>query len=206
MYRLSLLIALFITGLISAQNYEKGMEKAFQLMQTNQFDQAENLFERIATAEPEQWLPHYYIAQINSLKSWNIKDETILKAQLDKAEKHITAAKKISDNNAEIIVIQAQVLTNWVAFDGATYGVKYAGAVTELYDRAYQLAPENPRVVWNKAEWAMGSARYFGQDTKPFCKDIEKSLELFANFKPESKFHPNWGENRAKATSQSCSE
>lgn len=138
MYRLSLFIAMLITSLISAQNYEKDMEKAFQLMEVNQLDQAENLFERITITEPKQWLSHYYIAHINNLKSWNIKDNAVLKTQLDKAEKHINAAKKISKNNAEILVIQAQALTNWVVFDGATYGRVHAGSITELYERAFE--------------------------------------------------------------------
>ncbi|MGB5436400.1 MAG: hypothetical protein WBM98_10970, partial [Maribacter sp.] len=69
---------------------------------------------------------------------------------------------------------------------------------------ALQLAPENPRVVFSKAEWDMGTARYFGQDTAPFCKDIERSLELFAKFKPASPFHPNWGQDRAEELVENC--
>ena len=73
-------------------NYEKGMSKAFELWGNNQWDEAENMFERIANAEPNEYLPHYYIAFMNSLKSWNVKDETLLKAQLDKAQKHLDLA------------------------------------------------------------------------------------------------------------------
>ncbi|WP_047551800.1 tetratricopeptide repeat protein [Psychroserpens sp. Hel_I_66] len=196
---------LMFSQLLNAQtNYEKGMQKAFALWQDNKTDEAENMFERISNAEKDEWLPHYYIAQINSLKSWNEKDETVLKAQLDKAQKHIDTAMEISKENPEIIVMQAQVLTNWVAYDGAVYGMKYAGKITELYNKAYKIAPQNPRVAFNKADWAMGSARYFGQDTKPFCAEIEKSLELFTNFKPESNLHPNWGIERAEQVSKSC--
>lgn len=199
-------IALIIVSTITnAQtNFEKGMQKAFELWGNNQWEEAENLFERIANAEPQQWLPHYYVAQMNSLKSWNLKDETILKAQLDKAQQHLDAAMSISENNPEILVMQAQVLTNWVAFDGQTYGMKYSAKVTELYAKAYTIAPNNPRVVFGKAEWNMGSARFFGQDTVPFCADIEKSIELFANFKPETPFSPNWGKDRAENTLESC--
>ena len=199
-------IALIIVSTITnAQaNFEKGMQKAFELWGNNQWEEAENLFERIANAEPQQWLPHYYVAQMNSLKSWNLKDETILKAQLEKAQEHLDAAMNISENNPELLVMQAQVLTNWVAFDGQTYGMKYSAKVTELYAKAYTIAPNNPRVVFGKAEWNMGSARFFGQDTAPFCADIEKSIELFANFKPETPFSPNWGKDRAENTLESC--
>ena len=34
--------------------------------------------------------------------------------------------------------------------------------------------------------------------------DIEKSIELFANFKPETPFSPNWGKDRAESTLESC--
>ncbi len=196
---------LLVSAVVSAQtNYEKGMQKAFEFWGNNQWEEAENLFERIANAEPTQWLPHYYIAQLNSLKSWNLKDEVLLKSQLDKAQQHLDLAKQINENNAELLVMQAQVLTNWVAFDGQTYGMKYSAKVSELYAKAYAMAPNNPRVVFGKAEWNMGSARFFGQDTKPFCADIEKSIELFANFKPETPFSPNWGQDRAEATLKTC--
>ncbi|MDH3323732.1 MAG: hypothetical protein OEM04_12120, partial [Flavobacteriaceae bacterium] len=133
---------ILITIITNAQNnFEKGMQKAFELWGSNQWEEAENLFERIANAEPQQWLPHYYVAQMNSLKSWNLKDETILKAQLEKAQEHLDAAMNISENNPELLVMQAQVLTNWVAFDGQTYGMKYSAKVTELYAKAYTIAP-----------------------------------------------------------------
>nr|WP_321223047.1 hypothetical protein [uncultured Psychroserpens sp.] len=207
MRKIILIAIILVSGVTSAQtNYEKGMQKAFALWQDNKTDEAENMFERISNAETNEWLPHYYIAQINSLKSWNEKDEKVLKAQLEKAQEHINSALAISKDNPEILVMQAQILTNWVAFDGAVYGMKYAGKITELYNKAYKLAPNNPRVAFNKADWAMGSARYFGQDTKPFCAEIEKSIELFATFKPESNLHPNWGIERAKEVSKSCKE
>jgi len=94
--------------------------------------------------------------------------------------------------------------TAWVAYDGATYGMTLSGKVVELYAKATALAPENPRVVYCKAEWDIGGAKYFGQDTKPFCKELERAIELFANFKPETAFHPNWGKDRAEALLESC--
>lgn len=205
MKRIIVMTLLVITGIAQAQtNFEKGMAKAFELWQANKTDEAENMFERIAKAESKEWLPNYYIAQINSLKSWNIKDETVLKAQLDKAQEHLDLAMTKSEENAELLVMQAQVLTNWVAFDGMTYGMKYSAKVNELYEKALTLAPTNPRVVYCKAEWSMNSAKYFGKDIAPYCKAIETSIELFDIFKTESKLHPNWGKKRAEAIAKDC--
>ncbi|MBR9845924.1 MAG: hypothetical protein GYB35_07365 [Algicola sp.] len=207
MKNLIIIAIVLVSGVVTAQtNFEKGMQKAFSLWEQGNLDEAENMFERISNAETDQWLPHYYIAQINSLKSWNEKDEVKLKSQLDKAQEHLNSAMAISKDNPELMVLQAHVFTNWVAFDGMTYGMKYSGKISELYSKAYAMAPENPRVVFSKAEWGMGSAKYFGQDTKPFCAEIEKSIELFANFKAESEFHPNWGKQRAEQVMQSCKD
>lgn len=55
-----------------------------------------------------------------------------------------------------------------------------------------------------KADWAMGSARYFGKDTAPYCKQLEDALTLFDSYKPESKFHPNWGKDRGEIIVKQC--
>lgn len=191
--------------MVSAQsNYDKGMEKAFDLWKNDQWTEAEQLFERIASAEPDAWLPNYYIAQMNSLKTWGETDATKVKSQLEKAQNFLNDAMALEKENADLLVMQAQILTNWVAFDGMTYGMKYSAKVSDLYSKAYAMAPNNPMVVLGTAEWNMGSARYFGQDTKPYCKDVEKVIELFANFKPESAFYPNWGREHAQEVLDSC--
>ena len=200
-----IIFTLLVFGVIPAQgNYEKGMQKAFELWGSNHPIEASNLFERIAKAKPDSWLPSYYAAQINITSSFGEKDEQKLSAQLKKAQDFINDATSISKNNPEILVLQALLHTAWVAFDGATYGMTLSGKVVELYTKAAIIAPENPRVVYCKAEWDMGSASFFGQDTTPFCKDLEKALELFANFKPETPFHPNWGKVRTEQILQSC--
>lgn len=198
-------LAILISSVAIAQDqYTKGMQKAFTLWGEGKPVEASNLFERISAAEPDNWLPYYYVAQINTIISFGEKDEKILKQQLDKAQEYLDIAKAISPDDPEILVQQAMTHTAWIAFDGATYGMTLSSKVAALYAQALQLAPDNPRVVFSKAEWDMGSARYFGQDVSPYCKDVERSLELFANFKAESPFHPNWGADRAKETLKGC--
>ena len=207
MQKLIIVIVLTFSNMLNAQaDYQTGMTKALTLFQSENWQEAEALFERIAAAEPNEWLPNYYVAQINSLKSWEEKDLPILQAQLDKAQEYINAAAAISKNNPEIMVMQALIFTNWVAYDGMTYGMKYGAKVSQIYEQAYALTPDNPRVLYCRAEWGMGSAKYFGQDTSPFCKDLKGALELFANFKPESEIHPNWGKTRVLQVLKSCEE
>jgi len=205
MKQLIIITTLLISGILIGQtNYEKGMQKAFELWGSNQPTEATNLFERIAKAETDNWLPAYYAAQINVINSFGERNEDKLSAKLKRAQDLINDATAISKENPEIMVLQALLHTAWVAFDGATYGMTLSGKVVELYTKAKIVAPGNPRVVYCKAEWDMGGAKYFGQDTAPFCKDIERAIELFANFKPETPFHPNWGNDRAEQILESC--
>ncbi|MBC3759421.1 hypothetical protein H7U19_13460 [Hyunsoonleella sp. SJ7] len=205
MKQLIIIATLLISTVTIAQtNYEKGMNKAFELWGNGKPSEAVNLFERIASAEPDNWLPPYWAAQINIVTSFGEKDKDKLAAQLKKAQDLLNDATAISKNNPEIMVMQAMLHTAWIASDGATYGMTLSPKVVELYAKAEAIAPENPRVVASNAEWNIGSAQYFGQDTTPFCKDLERAKELFANFKPESPFHPNWGKDRVEMLLKSC--
>ncbi|OAB78868.1 tetratricopeptide repeat protein [Cochleicola gelatinilyticus] len=189
---------LFSVSGISQTKYEQGMQKAFDLWKNEKPMEAANLFERIAQAETDNWLPLYYVAKINIIYSFGEKDATKFSAQLEKARDFINDATAISKDNPEILILDALWYTAWIAYDGQKYGMTYSGKVTSLYEKAIQLAPKNPRVVLGKAEWEMEAAQYFGKPITPYCKDVARALSLFATFKPESDFHPNDGEGRAK--------
>ena len=90
---ITIILTAFLTVPVFAQaQYEQGMKKAFTLYGEGKLDEAANMFERIGNAEQDKWLPYYYVAQININKSWTVKDENVLKAQLDKAQEFINMA------------------------------------------------------------------------------------------------------------------
>lgn len=190
---------------VTPTKYQQGMNKAFQLWQEEKSWEAANVFERIAIAEPDNWLPAYYVAQINVINSLTEKDGAKLKSQLDKAQNFINDATAISKENPEILVLQAQLYTAWIVYDGPQYGMTYSGKATELYNKALALAPNNPRMIIAKAEWDIGSAKYFRQPIDTYCKDIQRAIDLFVDFKPAGEFYPAFGEERAKQVQEeSC--
>lgn len=202
---LTTLLLLFATaGMAQESKYEAGMQKALQLWKEQKNTEAVNLFERIAKAEKENWVPYYYAAMVNIMSSFGEKDEAKLTLQLNKAKEFIEEAKLFSPNNPEVLVLEAMMHTAWIAFDGATYGMSLSGKVSELHQKALSLAPENPRVILAKAEWDMGSAQYWGKDITPYCADVVKALQLFATFKNETPFYPSWGKERAEEISKLC--
>lgn len=203
---LTLTIIALLTLTASAQtNYEKGMRNAFELREANQPWEAANIFERIAQAEPDNWLPPFYAAQINVFASFSEKDEAKLFPQLKKAQDLVNDASAISKDNPEILILEAQLLTAWIVYDGQKYGMKYSGKISELYNKAQQLAPDNPRVVLGKAEWEVGAAAWFGKSKEPYCEDVKRAIELFATFTPEGEFYPKGGlEHAQEVLAENC--
>ncbi len=208
MKKVVLIVSLVFFGSIATgiaqTKYEKGMEKAFSLWKENKSTEAVNLFERISAASPTEWLPSYYAARINIINGFAIKDKSKLAQQLEKAQAQVDHASSISPNNPEIMILQAMLYTVWVAYDGATYGMQYAPKVSEIYAKAYAIDKNNPRVVLSKTEWDIGSARYFGKDTTPYCKELERAKTLFDAETKKDDFSPNWGKARAERLVEEC--
>lgn len=192
---------------IAKTKYRMGMTKAFDLWKNDKPWEAANLFERIATAEPDNWLPPFYIAQINVFNSFSEKDKAKLTAQLGKARDFLNDAMAISKGNPEIMVLEAQWYTAWIVFDGQQYGMTYSPKIAQIYQEAMKLAPENPRVVLGKTEWDMGSAEFFGQPIDKYCPEVQRAVALFDTFIPEGEFYPQGGKEYAEGVmARTCKE
>ncbi len=189
---------LFALNLNAQSQYETGMIKAFEFWQQGKTTEAINLFERISKVEKDNWLPSFYAGYVTVLSTFGIKDEAALKSKLEKAEAFLNKADAISPNNPEIMIAQALHNTAFIAFDGQKYGMTLSGKNVQIYTKALAIAPKNPRVILSKAEWDMGGAKFFGKSTEPYCKDIEKALELFKTEKKPAQFMPSWGKERAE--------
>jgi hypothetical protein len=198
-------ITLFVCSFLTAQaQYEQGMGKAMGLWKEGKASDASALFERIASAEKDNWLPNYYVALVNTTEAFNPANKEKVSALLAKAQSALDIELTKNPNNAELIVMQAMIHTAWIAYDPMTNGMKLSGTVVGLYMKASAIAPENPRVVFCKAEFDLGGAKWTGADVKVICKEVERSIDLFAKFKPENQFSPNWGLDRAQETLKNC--
>ncbi|WP_300566418.1 hypothetical protein [Flavobacterium sp.] len=205
MIKIFTIIAVFASSLLSAQGkFEQGMGKALATWGEGKSMDAVAQFERIATVEKTNWLPNYYIAFINAVEVFKTQDKTQIPALLERAQKAQDEATLISPNNAELMVVQAMIYTAWIVQDPMTNGMKYSGRAMEQYYKAQALAPNNPRVVFSKAEFEIGGAKWTGADVKSLCAEVQRSIGLFETFKPETPFHPNWGIERAKQKAAEC--
>ena len=205
MTKIITVLTFFVCNLLAAQTqYEQGMGKAMQLWGEGKNTEAVATFERIASVEKTNWLPNYYVSFISTLEAFGTKDKDKISALLAKSQEALDEATMISPNNPELMVLQSLIYTAWIVFDPMTNGMKYSSQAMEQYYKALAIAPNNPRVVFSKAEFEIGGAQYWGTDTKPMCESIAKSIELFANFKPETPFSPKWGLDRAQEALKNC--
>lgn len=198
-------ITLFICSFLSAQTqFEQGMGKAFGLWKERKNSEASAMFERIASAEKNSWLPNYYVALVNTTSAFSEKDKSKVDLLLTKAQDALDVEFIKDQNNAELYVLQALLYTAWVVQDPMTNAQKYSGRIMENYAKAKAIDPNNPRAVFGEADYQLGGAKWTGVDTKPLCAEVDKAVELFATFKPETPFSPKWGLDRALETQKNC--
>jgi hypothetical protein len=205
MTKIITIITLFICSLISAQTqFEQGMGKAFGLWKEGKNTEASAMFERIAAAEKNSYLPNYYVALINTTTAFSEKDKTKIDLLLTKAQDALDTEFVKDQNNAELYAMQALIYTAWVVADPMTNGMKYSAKVMEAYAKGKAIDPNNPRIVFGEADYQIGGAKWSGVDTKPLCAQVDKAVELFATFKPATPFSPKWGLERALETQKNC--
>jgi len=205
MIRIITLLVAFVCNFAAAQTqYETGMQKAFALWEEDKPTEASAVFEKIASVEKDNWLPSYYVALVNTTEAFKTKDKEKINALLIKAQAAQDAAVVLSPNNAELLVLQAMIHTAKIVANPMSHGMRLSPVVNELYAKALIIAPDNPRVVLNKAKFDIGTAKFFGNDTKPMCAQLERAVTLFANFKPETPFSPKWGRESAEEVLKEC--
>ena len=196
---------LFICSLLTAQTqFEQGMGKAFGLWKEGKNAEASAMFERIAAAEKTSYLPNYYVALINTTSAFSEKDITKIDLLLTKAQDALDIELIKDQNNAELYAMQALIYTAWVVADPMTNSMKYSSKVMDAYAKGKAIDPNNPRIVFGEADYQLGGAKWTGVDTKPLCVQVDKAVELFATFKPETPFSPKWGLERALEAQKNC--
>ena len=202
MKNIILFIIIFTSSIfigLSQTPYEQGMSKSLQMWGNNKPMEAIAIFERIASVEKKNWLPNYYICLISATQVLSGKEKEQASALLKQAQKNLDKAKIISNNNSEILCLQALINTAWVTLDPMNNGQKLSAVIIADYKKAIRLDEDNPRPLYLLAEYQINMSKFFGNDTEPFYEMIKTSLKKFDNFKAPSNFYPNWGKERASS-------
>ncbi len=209
-------IALFvITGLttVFAQSaqYQAAMTDALtEFNALNQASKPEDLlavagqFERIAGAEPTQWLPSYYAALTYNYMGFRGNDAAAKDKYLDKASQLVAQADKISPNNDEVHVLLAQIAQAKMVVDPMNRWQEYGPIFSQEISKARALNAENPRSYMLEGTSLMYTPEQFGGGPKTACPLLTQAAAKFATVKPASPLHPTWGQSQLEPMLAKC--
>jgi tetratricopeptide (TPR) repeat protein len=166
--------------------------------------EALNKFERIAEAEPTEWLPWYYVALHNITIAYQTKELKQVDALLDKAETAITLAEKISPKNSELFTLKAMMNGARIMVDPMSRWQKYGAEANKAAELATKLDPTNPRVMLYQAQSIFYRPEAFGGGKIVALPMAMSAVKMFEAFKPSSEIMPNWGADIAKKLLEDC--
>lgn len=188
------------------QKMGQALQKYSQCQTAESYIESAQDFELIASVEENVWLPEYYQALSYTMASFRLlAPEAAQKdAHLDRAEILVEKLKKANPNESEIFTLESLYLTARLSVDPMSRGRTYSGLSNMAVGKALAFNPKNPRARYMKLANEMGTARFFGKDTAPYCTQASTILAEWDEFKPESRLHPSWGKARIQGIIEDC--
>lgn len=200
--------AISLTSKAGDPKYMAVMERNVAMIDTatttTTYSVANNTFERIASANPGEWLPVYYQAYCTVLMGMKQETPALKDEYFDKAEVLINRADEISPENSEIVVVQSWINSMKISVDPSTRGQKLGPKAGMLTEKALQLNPENPRAHFLKGTSLFYMPANFGGGKDKALPVFQKALEKFKAAKPENSIVPHWGQIPTEALLEQC--
>ncbi len=202
-----LLLALISTAAISTvfsqQNdrYAAAMEEL--IVEIDAIDNDANLQElsnrmqRIAGAEPGEWLPNYYLSYIamqRAMKAMQENRTEDLQAHLQAAETHLNAASEIVGENSEIACLQGYVYMGNIWVDQMTNGPIFSPQAHAAFQKAIALDATNPRPHMLSGMLTLFTPTFFGGGAENAMPALEAAAALFEEESTTDRNTlPTWG-------------
>lgn len=155
-----------------------------------------NRFERIATAEKDQWLAYYYAAYCQVNYSFMEQDKLKIDALADKATELIDKADALQPKNSEISCIKSMIASSHLMVNPMQRFMEYGPESQSHIDAARQQDPTNPRPEFLSGQGLLYTPEQFGGGCSNAKPVLQSSLAKYNVFKAASDIHPNWGMER----------
>ena len=209
-----LLIAAFAASqsiFAQSEQYKQAMNAAISTLKTQsqktspaEFQDSANQFERIASAEPNEWLPRYYAGMMYVYSGFTGKNEAEKDKFLDQADSNLKAAETLSPDNDELAVLKAYIAQARMTVDPANRWQQYGPQVQAGIAKAKSLNANNPRTYVLEGSGLMFTPEQFGGGPTIACPVLKQAAEKFATFKPVSNLHPMWGKAQIEPMLAKC--
>jgi hypothetical protein len=211
MKKMITVIAVLVTvaGYAQSDKYSSAMKKnmnLFDSVKTTADNQAlAASFERIGDAEKTQWLPYYYAGLALSTAGW--ADSKLDKdANAEKIKALCDKADALAANNtdkAEILTLRNMAATQQMMVDPQSRWMTYGQESGGYLQKAKELNPANPRVVYLEGANIFGTPEQFGGGKAKAKPILEKAVALYKaeEVKP---MYPKWGKQQAEEMLAQC--
>ncbi len=209
LFLLSAVIILTINASAQSEKFIAAMKSNIAAIDTS-FKNPANLlslannFERIATAEKNQWLAYYYAAYCQVNYTYREQDKSKIDAIADKATMLIDKADSLQPNNSEISCLKSMIASAHMMVNPMQRYMEYGPESASYIDAAMQQDPTNPRPEFLKGQGLKYTPEQFGGGCATAKPVLQSSLDKYNKFKPASELHPNWGKQRVELLLSEC--
>lgn len=193
--------------------YKQAMTDALAVLKTQnqktplpEMQSLANQFERIAGAEPKEWLPRYYAGLMYVYLGFTGKDAAEKDKFLDSADKYLKEAETLSPKNDELAVLKAYIAQSRMTVDPMNRWQTYGMNFQEAIESAKALNPANPRPYVLQGVGLMFTPEQYGGGPATGCPVLQKAAEKIATFKPASELHPTWGQKNIESMLAQCAK
>ncbi len=199
-----------LLGNLKAQDYHQmmldGIIKMDSAKTIEQWQDAANYFERIASVDTNKWLPQYYAAfnyiMVGVMQEKNNKKD----AFYIKAAIYIANIDSLHIKNDETLILKSFLLGMEIAVNPMKRGKELGAKSDAFLEEANKMNPDNPRYYLLKADNFFYTPSMFGGDKVKACEFYQTSKDKFGVFKPLDDISPNWGLPRVNEMLTECSK
>jgi hypothetical protein len=201
-------IAAIFNATAQSEKYQKAMAANLAKMGTAKtaldYQTLSAGFERIATAEKDQWLAYYYAAQTQILNGFMQTEVAGNDAIADKAEALMNKADSLQKDNSEISCLRSMAGTLRMLVNPMQRYMQYAKQINGSMEIAKKQDPSNPRPYYLQGQNLKNTPEQFGGGCKTAKPIMEQAIKLYEAFKPASPLHPNWGKAQTAELLATC--
>jgi hypothetical protein len=163
-----------------------------------------NNFERIATAEKNQWLAYYYAAFCQVNYGFLQQDKEKVDVIADKATDLINKADSLMPNNSEISCIKSMIASCHMMVNPMQRWQEYGAESSSNMEAAMKQDPSNPRPYYLKGQGLKYTPEQFGGGCATAKPALQTAMDKYVAFKPAGELYPNWGKTQVENLLKDC--
>ncbi len=210
MKKLILNAVIFITLGVYGQDgvYFSSMKNALDSMNNirslEDFNNIANMFQRIAEAEKDKWLPYYYTGYLYIILGIKQQETDMCDQYLDMAQENIDKAMEIAPDESELHTLLGFLYQGRIMADPQSRGGTYSQKAGQALEKAIELNDNNPRSYYLLGTNLYYTPEAYGGGLAAACPLLEIAREKYENFTPADSISPRWGKEYNSQLLEKC--